>query len=221
MKRITITLLLVAVGVFFGAVLWAAAVVRAAARGRTYMEVRAIPRRHVGLVLGCAQRLPDGGPNPYFRSRVAAAAELYRAGRIDVLLASGESHADGYNEAADLKASLIQDGVPAGRIYCDAAGFRTLDSVVRAREIFGQTAITIISQETHNRRAIFIAAHRGIDAIGFNAAAVATADSSWNRWRERLANVYAVLDIFVFRTRPRLAGPKVELGPFAADQPDR
>jgi SanA protein len=221
MKRITILVLLAAAGVVFGAVLGAAALVRLAAHGRTYAEARAIPHRHVGLVLGCGRLLSDGRLNPYFRNRVAAAAELYRAGRIDVLLASGEIHTDGDNEATDLKASLIQAGVPAGKIYCDPAGDRTLDSVVRAKEIFGQTAITIISQEPHNRRAIFIASHRGIDAIGFNAAAVPAAGSSWERWREQLANVYAVLDIYLLRTQPRLAGPKVELGPFAADQAAR
>jgi SanA protein len=122
---------------------------------------------------------------------------------------SGESLPNGYNEAADMKADLVQAGVPAERIFSDPAGFRTLDSVVRAREVFGQTEITIISQESHNRRAIFIARHRGIDAIGFNAAETGIHDILWDRCREKIAGVSAVLDIFLRKTRPRVLGPKV------------
>ena len=112
-----------------------------------------------------------------------------------------------------MKNSLVEMGVPRAKIYCDYAGFRTLDSIVRARDVFGQTQITIISQEFHNRRAIFIARHRGLDAIGFNAPEVDAYDSFKTRCREQAAKVNTVLDIFVFRRQPKFFGPKVPIGP--------
>jgi len=114
-----------------------------------------------------------------------------------------------------MKASLMEVGVPSERIYCDYAGFRTLDSVVRAREVFGQTEITVVSQEFHNRRAIFIARHRGLDAIGFNAADVDARDSFKTSCREQLARVNTLLDMFLFSRQPKFLGPKVTLGPAA------
>ena len=91
--------------------------------------------------------------------------------------------------------------------------------MVRARDIFGQTQITVISQEFHNRRAIFIACHRGVDAIGFNAPEVDAYDSFDTRCREQLARVDAVLDIFLFQRQPKFSGPKVTIGAVAPKEP--
>jgi len=110
-----------------------------------------------------------------------------------------------------MKDSLVQAGVPAARIYCDYAGFRTLDSIVRAREIFGQTEITVISQEFHNERAIFIARYRGVDAIGFNAPEVDAYDSFKTKCRELIARANMLLDLFVFGRAPRFLGDKVTI----------
>jgi len=183
-----------------------------AAQGRTYSDVSVIPHRHVGLVLGCSKRLPDGRMNLFFHKRIQAAAELYRAGKVDYLLVSGDNHIHAYDEATDMKNSLIEAGVSPEKIYCDFAGFRTLDSVVRAKEVFGQTEITIISQDFHNRRAIFIAAHRGLDAIGFDAAEVDAYNSFKTRCREQLAKLATVADVFVLRRQPRFLGPKLPIG---------
>jgi SanA protein len=117
----------------------ALALVRNAAAGRLYSSTAAIPRRELGLVLGCSRHLGDGSPNPFFDTRVQAAAELFHAGKIDYLLVSGDNHTTGYNEANDMRNALLKSGIPAARIYCDFAGFRTLDSIVRAREVFGQS----------------------------------------------------------------------------------
>jgi SanA protein len=147
-----------ALAAFF--VIWMASatlLVVSTARGRTYADLASIPKRDVGLVLGCSRFLPDGRRNRFFDNRIRAASDLYRAGKIDYLVVSGDNHIRGYDEPTDMKESLIEAGVPPERIYCDYAGFRTMDSIVRARKIFGQTAITVISQEFHNQRAIFIA----------------------------------------------------------------
>ena len=187
--------------------------VRSAARGRTYSDVHAIPHRTVGLVLGCQKHLADNRPNLFFRNRVAAAAELYREGKVDYLLLSGDNHIRGYDEPTDLKNALIDEGVPADKIYLDYAGFRTLDSVVRAKEVFGLAQITIISQKFHAQRAVFIASHRGLDAIAFNAPDVDAYDSFGTRVREHFARVKAVLDIYVLRKQPHFLGEKVAIGP--------
>jgi SanA protein len=218
-KRRAIKLLLAAGTLGLVAIIGAGVLINRAARSRTYSDVQSIPHRPVGLILGCSKIMPDGGLNQFFRYRVAAAAELYHAGKVDFLLVSGDNHIHSYDEAKDMKNSLAELGVPRAKIYCDYAGFRTLDSVVRARDVFGQTRITVISQEFHNRRAIFIAHHRGVDAIGFNAPEVDAYDSFKTRCREQLARVATVLDIFVLRRQPKFFGPKVPIGPVAQKEP--
>ena len=203
MKRMFAVPVFSVVGIFIGSMLTSAAVVRESAHGRTYSDVRAIPHRPVGLVLGCSMRLSNGAFNPFFVNRVSAAADLYRAGKVDRLLVSGETHANGYNEAADLKAALIGSGIPAQRIDADFAGFRTLDSVVHARKVFGLNQVTIVSQRSHNRRAIFLAVHSGLDAIGYDASMAGVQDGFWYAFREHFAGLKAVLDIFVLHTQPR------------------
>jgi SanA protein len=195
-------------------VLWVAAaslLVAGAARGRTYSDPALTPPRHVGLVLGCSRTLSGGLHNPFFDNRIQAAARLFHAGKVEYLVVSGDNHVRGYDEPQDMKNGLIEAGVPAARIYCDYAGFRTLDSIVRVREVFGQTSVTVISQEFHNRRAIFIARHRGVDAIGFNAADVDTYDNFATRCREAVARANMLLDIFVIRRAPKFLGKKVEI----------
>lgn len=182
-----------------------------AARGRTYSDPAAIPARHVGLLLGCSRFLPDGRRNTFFDNRIQAAATLIRAGKIRYLVVSGDNRVRGYDEPQDMKDSLVQAGVPAGRIYCDYAGFRTMDSIVRAKEIFSQTEITVISQEFHNQRAIFIARNRGVDAIGFNAQEVDAYNSFKTKCRESIARANMLLDLFVFHRGPKFLGGKVTI----------
>jgi SanA protein len=194
-------------------------IIKRAARGRTYSDLESIPHRHVGLILGCVKTLPGGWTNPFFRNRIEAAAQLYRAGKIDYLLVSGDNHTKSYDEAKDMKNSLADLGVPREKIFCDYAGFRTLDSVVRARQVFGQSQVTVISQQFHNQRAIFIAAHHGVDAIGFDAPDVDAYDSFKTRCSEQVARVGAVLDIYLLRRGPKFRGPKVEIGPLPQAEP--
>lgn len=185
--------------------------ISSAAKDKTYSEVDLIPYRRVGLVLGCPRQV-SGVPNQFFKNRIDAAAELFQHHKIDYLIVSGDNHVQGYDEPTDMKNALLDKGVPVDRIYLDYAGFRTLDSVVRAKEIFGQTSITVISQRFHNQRAIFLASHRGIDAIGFNAKEVDVRYSFKTRCREQFAKVKAVLDIYVFRKQPHFLGQKVVIG---------
>lgn len=208
--------LLVAMGVLlaFCAVSLIAArlVIANAARDKTYSDVSAVPHRRVRLVLGCPKRVFGGWPNPFFENRIVAAAELYHRGKIDYLVASGDNHLQGYDEPTDMKNALLDRGVPADRIYLDYAGLRTLDSVVRVKEIFGQDSVTIISQKFHIQRAIFLANHHGIDAIGFAASDVVARYAVKTLWREQFAKVKAVLDVYLLHKQPHFLGQKILIG---------
>ena len=208
--------LLVAMGVLLafcaGSLIAARLVITNAARDKTYSDVSAVPHRRVGLVLGCPKRVFGGWPNPFFENRIAAAAELYHRGKIDYLVASGDNHLQGYDEPTDMKNALLDKGVPADRIYLDYAGLRTLDSVVRVKEIFGQDSVTIISQKFHIQRAIFLADHHGIDAIGFAAQDVELRYAFKTLWREQFAKVKAVLDVYLLHKQPHFLGQKILIG---------
>lgn len=183
-----------------------------AADGRTFSDVTQIPHRSVGVVLGCPP-LYHHHPNPFFEYRMDAAAELFRNRKVDYLLLSGDHRHPRSDEPTEMKRALLARGVPADRMYLDYAGLRTLDSVVRAKEIFGQQSITVVSQRFHNQRAIFLASHHGIDAIGYNAQDVSFSSRGFLiHFREQFAKVKAVLDIYVLHTQPRFLGERVAIG---------
>jgi len=124
---------------------------------------------------------------------------------------SGDNGTVEYNETDTMKEDLVEMGIPEEKIYGDYAGFRTLDSVVRAKEIFGQEKYTLISQRFHLERALFLAHSEGVDAIGYAArdVPVRLAPRVWIR--ERLARVKMMLDI-IFGVKPKFGGERVEIG---------
>lgn len=186
--------------------------VLSASRNRVFTELTtAVQPANAALVLGCAKTLPDGRNNLYFLYRVDAAAELYHAGIVRHLIVSGDNSREDYDEPTDMKDALVAKGIPPGRIHCDYAGFRTLDSVIRAREIFQQDRIIVVSQEFHAQRAVYIALHHGIDATGFAARDVTSSGGVRTRLRENLARVKAVLDLHLLRTSPKFLGDPVPL----------
>ncbi len=177
-----------------------------------YTDVNEIPFRKVGLVLGASKKTIRGTNNFYFSYRIQAAYELFKAHKVQYLLVSGDNHIKGYDEPSDMREALIALGVPDSCIVLDYAGFRTLDSVVRCNEVFGEDSITIISQEFHNQRALFIANKNNIQAIGFNAQDVNQNYSFKTRLREYFARVKCVLDIYVLYTSPKFLGKKIKIG---------
>ncbi len=174
-----------------------------------YSSVEDIPKNEVGLVLGTSKYAYKGGVNPYFQYRMETAYDLYRSGKLNHLIVSGDNHVKGYNEPQQMKDYLIELGVDSLDITMDYAGFRTFDSMIRVKEVFGQTKVTVISQEFHNERAIFLARKNGIDAIAMNA------KTPWYsprmRLREYLAKCKAVLDVYVLKTTPKFLGEKIEI----------
>ncbi|HKK66277.1 MAG TPA: ElyC/SanA/YdcF family protein [Clostridia bacterium] len=171
-----------------------------------YRSVDSVPRNRVGLVLGTSRYLRSGGSNPYFRYRIDAAIKLYNADKIEYILVSGDNSLKSYNEPKLMREALEERGVPGNRIFADYAGFRTLDSVVRSKEVFGQETLTIITQEFHGGRAVFIGRHKGIDAVAYAAGSVPTEFGFKVLVREVFARVKAVLDIYIFHTQPRFLG---------------
>lgn len=177
---------------------------------KTYSDIEMIPKNKVGLVLGTSSRLVEGGVNPYYAHRIDATIKLFKAGKIEYVLVSGDNGSIYYNEPNTIKKDLVKGGIPEERIFLDYAGFRTLDSVVRAKEVFGLSQATIISQEFHNERAIYLAGHKGLEAIGFNARDISGSEAVNVHFREYFARVKVFVDL-VFNIQPRFYGEKIEI----------
>ncbi len=171
----------------------------------------AVAPAEVGLVLGTERLMRGRYLNPFFSNRIDAAAALYATGKVKYLIVSGNQAGASYDEPRDMKAALVMAGVPADRIYRDNAGFRTLDSVLRAKSIFGQEKVIVISQRSHLERALFLAQAHGLNFQGFAATDPPRPLLLGNDLREAFARPWAILDVLVDR-RPRLAGKAVALG---------
>lgn len=175
-----------------------------------FNEMRPLPDNKCGLLLGTSKYRTAGGINPFFSERLDAAALLYRAGKIKYIIASGDNSEFNYNEPRVMMAGLKDRGVPAEYIYLDYAGFRTLDSVVRAKEIFGQETVTVISQKFHNERAVYIGKNYGIDVTGFNADdGIQDTSEIPVRLREIFARFKAFIDVKILKDQPKFLGDKI------------
>ncbi|MEZ7887294.1 MAG: ElyC/SanA/YdcF family protein [Flavobacteriales bacterium] len=177
---------------------------------KTYSDSSKIKKNKVGLVLGTVKMLNNGMINLYFKYRIEATVELYKKGKIDFVLISGDNGNKNYDEPTDFKNELIANGIPENKIFLDYAGFRTLDSVVRCKEIFGQNSITIISQQFHNERAIYLAKNNEIEAVGFNARDVSGRYGLKVKVREYLARTKVFVDILL-GVKPKFLGEKIEI----------
>ncbi|WP_244828614.1 SanA/YdcF family protein [Carboxylicivirga sediminis] len=180
------------------------------AKDKLYNASNEIPHNKVGLLLGTGKVLSNGHTNLYYTYRIEAAVRLYKAQKVDYILVSGDNSRSTYDEPTTIKNDLITKGIPADKIILDYAGFRTLDSVVRCKEIFGQTSITVISQQFHNERAIYLAKHNGITAVGYNAKDVSRRYGFKTKLRERLARVKLLLDL-AFGKKPKFLGEPIEI----------
>jgi SanA protein len=179
-------------------------------RNRVFDNVDDLPPNMVGLVLGTTKYVYGSTLNPYYLNRIDAAAQLFKAGKVEYLLVSGDNGQVEYNEPVKMKKDLVEKGIPEDRIFLDYAGFRTLDSIVRSREIFGQEKITVISQEFHNERAVFIALSKDIDAVGYNAKDVSYRTGFKTNVREIFARVKMMFDLAV-GVQPKFLGEKITI----------
>ncbi len=178
----------------------------------TYDDASLIPYNKVAVILGTSKYLVDGRRNEYFANRISAAVELYEQGKVSYFLVSGDNATRSYNEPREMRRELVKAGIPVERIYSDYAGFRTLDSIVRANAVFGQESFTIVSQGFHNERALYLARHFGIKAIGFNARDVRAYSGLKTRARELMARVLCLLDVYILDKQPKFLGDKIAIG---------
>jgi SanA protein len=166
-----------------------------------YDSIDEIPEKEFALVLGSGKN-GRFGINLYFKYRMEAAAELYHEGKVKKLIVSGDNHIKTYDETTDMAEYLISLGVPDDAIIRDYAGFRTLDSVVRAKKVFNCKSLIIVSQKFHNQRAVFIARHHNIDAVGYNAKDVSS-QNNFTHWREFAAKFGTIIDLFLLNRQPK------------------
>lgn len=205
---------MLAYGTLAGLLVWGIADVgiRIASSDRLYDKttIEQVPDARAAVVLGCVRILKDGCRNQFYGYRIRAAAELYKAGKVKAIIVSGDNHVKGYGEPSDMKEDLVAAGIPAEKVVCDYAGFRTLDSVVRAKEVFGAEKFIVVSQLFHVRRALFLAWGFGCDTYGYAAEDVRGINSVMTLLREQLAKIAALMDV-VIRRQPKFLGSKEEL----------
>ncbi len=172
-------------------------------RSRTY-TVQTVPERRVAIIFG-ARVYPDNRLSAMLADRVATGADLYHAGKVDVLLMTGDNSTADYNEPGAMRLYAMALGVPEEAIVLDYAGRRTYDSCYRARYIFNVQEAILVTQNFHLDRALMTCNALGIDAVGVPADyqrpwGYSSRSLNWSRAREIPATVVAVLD--VLRRRP-------------------
>ena len=175
-----------------------------------YNSVNEIPKNKIGLLLGTSKYAVTGQVNLFYKYRIDAAVKLFTNKKIKYILVSGDNSTKKYNEPKKIKEDLIKLGIPEQCIVLDYAGFRTLDSVVRANEVFGENTFTIISQNFHNERAVYLARKFNSNAIAFNAQSVNQEYGFKVYVREYLARVKVFVDL-LFKVEPKFLGEKISI----------
>lgn len=193
---------------------------RSAASGKIFRSTEVIPTNDVALVLGTSKKTARGNPNLHFTQRIEAATALFKSGKVRHLIVSGDNSVKHYDEPTDMRDALVAAGVPMNAITCDYAGFRTLDSVVRAKTVFGLTNFTIVTEAFHCPRSVWIAQRHGLDVVAFAAPDLSARWSARVKMREALARTWCAVDLYVLNRQPKFAGPPEKLllaGHSAAD----
>lgn len=186
-----------------------------------YSNWSLLPDNDVGLVLGTSPFTRSGKPNPQFYGRIEAAVQLYQLGKIKKIIVSGANPDSTYNEPRQMWRELTKAGIPSQAITMDFAGVRTFDSISRAKAVFNLEQMTVITQEYHAYRAVFIAKKLNIRVAGYAATSDNIGMFSRTYIREVFARVKAVLDLYVLSTEPKFLGsrevintaPEIEMQP--------
>lgn len=171
-------------------------------QSQIYFDINRLPTNDVALVLGTSKYVKGGKENLFFKYRMEATARLWKEGKVKYLILSGNNDSAFYNEPDDMQKALLKLGVPADAMIPDYAGYRTFDSILRCKEVFKQHHITIISQNFHNVRALYIGNHEGLNAVAFAAQDVPDGYSWKTLIREYMARPLAMLDVHVLRPQP-------------------
>ena len=210
MKRLKIFSIIASIicFLFVISVTWVNVTITKAGNEYCFNSIDSITHNHCALVLGTSKYLWNGKRNLYYTNRIKAAVELYNHNKIDFIIVSGDNRNRNYNEPITMYNDLIAAGIPNKKIILDYAGFRTLDSVVRGKEVFGQEKFTIVSQAFHNQRAVYIARKKGIKAIAFNTEDEPGGMAFKVQMREIAARMLVVFDMITSK-RPHFLGERV------------
>lgn len=173
-------------------------------------SIDGLPHCQVAVVLGAGLR-PSGEPSPVLADRLEAGIELYRAGRVDKLLLSGDHGQHTYDEVNAMRRHMVDAGIPPDDVFLDHAGFRTFDTMYRARDVFGVERAIVVTQRFHLARSVYTARALGIEAWGYAADRRRYAYARRNALREILARARAFLDLHLRSTRPRYLGPPIPI----------
>ncbi|WP_446751386.1 SanA/YdcF family protein [Vibrio sp. S11_S32] len=171
-----------------------------------YHNVVDVPPYNIGLVLGTSKYIGHT-LNTYYSHRIEAAIKLYQQGKIRTFLLSGDNAHRSYNEPWTMKRDLLKAGVEDKNINLDYAGFRTLDSIIRARDIFQADHFLIITQDFHCERALYIAQYHHIDASCLAVPGPVETSGFHVRLREVFARTKAFLDLYILKSQPKFLGP--------------
>ena len=167
------------------------------------------PTRRVAVVFG-AEVKKDGTPSVVLRDRIETAVALYKSGKVEKLLMSGDNRFVDYNEPESMRQYALALGIPDSAIVLDYAGRRTYDTCYRAKEIFGVSSAILVTQRFHLPRALFLCKAFGIDAVGVEAENYYYLKRLRLFWhvRELLATAQSVLDVYLFKPLPILGEPE-------------
>ena len=177
--------------------------------GDVYNDLDDVRASKVALVLGTSHRLVNGNPNPYFHERMHTAAQLYHTGKVKRIIVSGDNATRYYNEPDKMRRALVKLSVPNEHIKLDYAGFRTLDSIIRCKKVFGQNDVIIITQPFHCYRALFISNYYDMNAVAMTTTEV---EKSYQmQLREYLARTLAVWETYFVNKQPKFLGKKETL----------
>ncbi len=181
------------------------------AEGKVFNDAGKLERRDVTVILGTSPIVAGKWLNQFFESRMDAAASLWKAEKTRHFIVSGDNSRKDYDEPTAMRDALVKRGVPISAITLDYAGFRTLDTMARARAVFGQQRVIVVTDDFHLPRSLFLAEAHGMDAIGFCGIPVTGEWTRRTRYREVLSRVAAWLDVYVLKTKPKFYGPPVAI----------
>jgi len=174
-----------------------------------YSDMENIPHNSVGLVPGCNKYISSGVINQYYTQRINAAYNLFINNKIDYILVSGDNAHASYDEPRQMRNSLLELGIPNDKIFSDYAGFRTLDTIVRANEVFMLDKFTFISQNFQNQRGVFIGRNKSLTVIAYDANNTGQKDSFKTEIREIFAKIKMLLDLYILDKEPKFLGEEI------------
>ncbi|MFH6996086.1 vancomycin high temperature exclusion protein [Flavobacterium sp. FlaQc-48] len=182
--------------------------VKSSTKKHIYYSIKKFPKNDVGIIFGAG--INGDQPSKYLKDRLDAGISLYKANRINKILLSGDNGRDEYDELTVMKTYCFNHGVDTTKIFIDYAGFDTYSTMYRAKHIFKIKKATLISQEYHLNRAIYIGQKLGIKSVGYSANSGEYRGYKYVTFREYISVFKALFDVLRNR-EPRFLGNPIDI----------